>query len=396
MEIGGDATCWWNRRGFGRFTRELLTAMFAAPRGHRFCLFVDRPPEPGMERPGVRVVRVPVTRPVTAAAVADDRRSVRDVWRFGRAAAAEPLDVMFFPAVYSWFPVPGRVPTAVTLHDAIAEHFPQLIFPDWRGRLFWSGKMRLASRLARRILTVSHAAREEIVRYVGVRPDRIDVICEGADARFRPVADPVRRAAARRAAGLPPDARLLLYVGAVAPHKNLGNLAAGFAEAVQQPGLEDVHLAIVGDPGGDGFHSSHGALVRQVEGDARLRGRVHFTGFVGDDDLAALYSDALATALPSFSEGFGLPVLESMACGTPVLTGDTGAAPEVAGGAGLTFDARDPAAIARQIRRAATDPATWEPLRAAAQARARHYSWERAAELTFASLEACAAGGRAR
>jgi len=391
MEIGVDATCWWNRRGFGRFTRELLKAMLAAPRGHRFCLFTDRPPEPEMAGPHVRVVQVPVTRPVTAAAVADGRRSLGDVWRFGRAAAAEPLDVMFFPAVYSWFPVPRRTPSAVTLHDAIAEHYPELIFPDRKGRFFWSLKMRLARHWARRVLTVSDAAREEIVAYAGVRRDIIDVICEGADPRFRPVADPARRAAVRAAAGLPPrPARLILYVGAVAPHKNLPNFVRGFAEALREPGLEDLHLAISGDPGGDGFHSSHAALVRQVEAEPVLRGRVHFTGFVSDEDLPTLYSDALATTLPSLSEGFGLPVLESMACGTPVLVSRTGAAPEVAGAGGLAFDPLDPASIARQIRIAATEPATWDGLRTAALARARHYTWERAAELALVSLEACA------
>jgi glycosyltransferase involved in cell wall biosynthesis len=339
------------------------------------------------------VVHVPVTLSVTASAVAAGHRSIRDVWKFSRAASAEPVDVMFFPAVYSWFPITSGVPVAVTLHDAIAEHFPHLIFPNRRGRFLWSCKMQLATWQARRIITVSHAAKEEIVEYVGLRRDSIDVICEGADARFRPVADLERRAAARRVAGLPAWGRLILYVGGVAPHKNLGNLAAGFAEAGSRPGLEDVHLAIVGDPGGDGFHSSFDGLVRQVNDDSRLRGRVHFTGFVDDDDLAALYSDALATVLASVSEGFGLPALESMACGTPVLTSAVGATPEVVGEAGLTFDPHDHSAIARQIYRAATEPATWARLREAALARARFYTWERAAALTLASLESCGADG---
>jgi glycosyltransferase involved in cell wall biosynthesis len=390
MYIGIDATCWWNRRGFGRFTRELLKAMLAAPRGHRFCLFIDRPPEQEMNQPHARIVQVPVARSVTASAVAAGNRSISDVWRFSRAASAEPVDVMFFPAVYSWFPLMSRVPVAVTLHDAIAEHFPELIFPNRRGRLLWRCKMRSATWQARRIITVSHAAKQEIMQYIGVRGESIDVICEGTNALFHPVTDPERRAEARRAAGLPSSGKLLLYVGGIAPHKNLSNLATGFAQAISRTGLDDVHLAIVGDPAGDGFFSSFDALVQQVKSDSVLRGRVHFAGFVPDENLAALYSDALATILPSLSEGFGLPALESLACGTPVLTTAMSATAEVVGEAGLTFNPHDPAAIAGQIYRAATETATWMRLRDLALPRARSYTWQKAAALTFQSLETCA------
>ncbi|MDP9096040.1 MAG: glycosyltransferase family 4 protein [Pseudomonadota bacterium] len=394
MEIGIDGTCWWNRRGFGRFTRELLTAMIAAPGEHRFRLFIDRPPAPEMQQPHVKVVQVQTSQLVTEAAVNDGRRSARDLWRFSRVVSTSPIDLMFFPAVYSWFPVFGRCPTAVTLHDAIAEHFPALVFPSRRDRLFWMLKVQAARRVAGRLITVSEAAKQEIIRYVGAPASKIDVICEGAGACFRPVQDPARRQAARAAAGLPLDRRLLLFVGGVAPQKNLSNLLAGFALAASQAGVEDVDLAIVGDPGGDGFVSTYGAVEHQVENDPRLRNRVRFTGFVADPDLAALYSDALATVLPAVSEGFGLPALESMACGTPVLTSNVGAAPEVAGGTGLTFDPYDAADVGRQIHRAATDRDFWFACRAAAIQRSQHYSWEKAAALTMRSLEAAHVGRR--
>ncbi len=135
MRIGIDASCWWNRRGFGRFTRELLKAMFASPKDHEFDLFVDHEPDPQMIDPRVRVIRVQTSRTVTESAVAASSRSVRDIWAFRRAVADQPLDVMFFPAVYSWFPVRRGLPTVVTLNDAIAEHYPKLVFPDLRGRL---------------------------------------------------------------------------------------------------------------------------------------------------------------------------------------------------------------------------------------------------------------------
>ncbi len=330
MRIGIDATCWWNRRGFGRFTRGLLPAMFSAARGHRFCLFVDQPPEPEMFDSDVQIVEISSSRPLVKSAVAGDRRSLTDIFKLSRAVASERLDVMFFPAVYSWFPVGTRTPTALILHDAIAEHLPQLVFPDRMGRFFWGLKMRLACRGASQIIT------------------------------------------------------------GMAPHKNLPNLLAGFAEVA--PNLPNLCLAIVGDPAGDGFYSNFKEVKALADADVRLRGRIHFTGFVSDDDLPALYSDAFATVLPAFSEGFGLPALESLCCGTPVLASRTGAVSEIIGRAGLTFDPNNPTEIGQQIFRIAREPALLAELRRLALERSRDYSWSKAADLTLRCLEQCATG----
>ncbi len=392
MRIGIDASCWWNRRGFGRFTRELLKAMFASPKDHEFYLFIDHEPDPQMIDPRVRVIRVRTSRTVTESAVASSSRSVGDIWAFRRAVADQPLDVMFFPAVYSWFPVRRGLPTVVTLHDAIAEHYPKLVFPDLRGRLFWSLKVRLAIKQARKIVTVSEAAKEEIVSHIGIDRERIDVVSEAAEARFRPVADPRARAAARARAKLPNEARLIVYVGGFAPHKNLLRLLSGFTQALDRDHMEDVHVAFVGDPAGDGFYSNYERLVARIRDEPRLHGRVHFTGFVSDDDLVALYSDALATTMPSLSEGFGLPAIEAMACGTPVLASNVGAVPEVVGDAGLYFDPTCPEQIASAIHRIASDAEDRARLQRKALDRASRFTWTRAAELTYAVLERC--GGR--
>jgi glycosyltransferase involved in cell wall biosynthesis len=388
MRIGIDASCWWNRRGFGRFTRGLLPAMFAASYDHRYYLFVDQSREPEMIHANVTCVEVHVARSVTKSAVAHDHRSLRDVYSFNRAVASTTLDVMFFPAVYSWFPVPRRMPTVVTLHDAIAEHFPRLVFANWSGRLLWSLKMRLACQRATGIITVSHTAKREIVDYIGLKPERIDVICEGVDPCFHPITVDAMRAAARRRAGIPADGRLVLYVGGIAPHKNLVNLLAGFAGIAS--GVPDLRLVFVGDPAGDGFYSNYQDLLARANSHAVLMGRVHFTGFVADEDLAALYSDALALVLPSLSEGFGLPALEAISCGTPVLASRSGAVAEVIGAAGLTFDPHNPSEIGHQICQLANEPTTLSTLRRRAVERAREYTWSKAADLTLRSLERCA------
>jgi glycosyltransferase involved in cell wall biosynthesis len=179
-------------------------------------------------------------------------------------------------------------------------------------------------------------------------------------------------------------------VGGMAPHKNLPNLLAGFADVA--PNLPNLSLAIVGDPAGDGFHSNSEEVKALAEADVRLRGRIHFTGFVNDDDLPALYSDALATVMPSFSEGFGLPALESLCCGTPVLASKNGAVAEVIGRAGLTFDPNNPTEIGQQIFRIAREPALLAELRRLALERSRNYSWSRAADLTLRCLEHCVTG----
>jgi len=391
MRIGIDASCWWSRRGFGRFTRELLIAMFDESRGHEFYLFVDRPPEPEMQRPGVHVIQVAISQPVTEAAVAEGSRAVRDVWAFTRAVSAQSIDVMYFPAVYSWFPAPFKLPTVVTLHDAIAEHFPSLIFPDFKSRMLWSLKMRLARWQADRIMTVSEAAKKEIIEYLHVRPEVIDVVSEAADPRFKPEPDMVKRAAARERACLPSDVRLIVYVGGLAPHKNIPGLLNGLIIAIDKGGIDDVHLALVGDLAGDGFHSHYEELMAIVQADKRLAGRVHFTGYVSDEDLVSLYSDALAVTMPSFSEGFGLPAIEAMACGVPVLASSAGSVPEVVAGAGLYFDPYKVEQIAAAIHQIASDTDVLTQLRQKASARAAEFTWARAARMALNSIESALA-----
>src|SRR5437763_14067803 len=114
LTIGVDATTWWNQRGFGRFTRGQLGAMLEEPRGHRFVLFIDRDPVNEMLRPNVEIVRVLTSATVTDSAVAEGNRRIRDVLAFSRAASSRPLDIFWFPAVYSWFPVRTGIPAVVT------------------------------------------------------------------------------------------------------------------------------------------------------------------------------------------------------------------------------------------------------------------------------------------
>jgi glycosyltransferase involved in cell wall biosynthesis len=388
MRIGIDATCWWSRRGFGRFTRGLLDAMFNAPDGHEFVLFLDRPPEPEMLRPGVSIVQVDVSRTVTVSAVAGGSRSLSDIHAFKRAVAKQALDVMFFPAVYSWFPVKRSLPVVVTLHDAIAERFPELVFPDRKGRMLWALKMRLACWQATRFITVSHAAKREIVEFLRLGPDEIDVITEAADPMFQASGNSEKLSEARARAGLPEDDRMIVYVGGLAPHKNIAGFMQAFARITGQPGVEDLHLVLIGDVEGDGFHSHYQELNELRQTDQRLAGRVHFTGFVSDEDLVTLMAGSVALCLPSFSEGFGLPAIEAMACGIPVLASSAGSLPEVVGDAGLLFDPHDIAAMSAAILDISTNAGLRSELQKRALQRSSQFSWATAAQMVFPVLQA--------
>jgi glycosyltransferase involved in cell wall biosynthesis len=387
MNIGIDGTCWQNTRGFGRFTRELLTALFAIETQHRFYLFVDQAPDEAMAWPHVKYVRVYSDRPLTESATARGRRRARDLARMYRAVSKCPLDVMFFPAVYSWFPVPVRLPTMVTLHDAIPEHFPKMVFPERKSRLFWTTKVKLAVWQCSRVLTVSQAAKEEIAEYVGVHDSRIDVISEAPGSTFRLIDDPDAGLRIRQEFNIPRNARVIGYVGGMAPHKNLHRLLDGFSLALRDQELDDLHLLIVGDFAGGGFHSNYDSLQERVNRDQDLKSRVHFAGFVPDERLVEIYNDAMALIMPSLSEGFGLPAIEAMACGTPVLASNRGSLPEVVGDAGLFFDPYDVNDMCRAIIELSCNHRLRRQLAETAKSRAATFTWPKAAQLTMGYLE---------
>lgn len=387
MKIGIDATCWWNNRGFGRFTRELLDALFQLESSHSFVLFVDQPIDDVSRYPNVSVVLVGSSRPTTEAAVADSSRSPVDMFRLYRAVAGASLDIMYFPAVYSWFPVPRKLPTMVTVMDAIAEHYPELIFTSWKSRFFWTLKVKLAIWNSQRILTLTNASKQEIVDYIGAPADMIDIAGCAPSGDFQKTEDLQRIADARARATLPQDVPIIVYVGGLAPHKNLHGLLDGLERVQDDASVSKVHIALVGDFKGAGFLSNYDSLKDRVDASSALRDRVHFCGYVSDEDLIALYSSALAVAMPSYSEGFGLPAIEAMACGAPVLSSTLGSLPEVVGDAGIYFDPFDIDEIASAITQMVNDTEGREALSKIALARAPEFTWERAAKLALRHLE---------
>lgn len=383
MQIGVDVCTWSNRRGYGRFTRGLVTAMVAEYPQYRFVLVVDQhTAREGRFPDGAQVEIVRTRTQPTRAASADGSRSAMDLWRMGKAVSRLHLDVFFFPTRYSFYPLFCKTPTVIAFHDATGEQHPELVFPGLRSRLLWTLKSRLAFRRAQRLVTVSQDARSRIASSFRCPESAIHVITEGPDPLFRPIDVTSRCAEMRGRYDLPADVPLILYVGGISPHKNIQGLLHALVQLERLPW----HLVLVGDYANDSFWDCYRELVGLAEA-LGLAGRVTFTGYVPDDQLLILYNAAMMLVLPSLSEGFGLPVVEAMACGLPVAASDRGSLPEVLGSAGLLFDPVSHDQIAESIRRLLCDEELRRDLRARGLHRAELFSWKAAAHKLVRILE---------
>ena len=391
MRIGVDAACLANGRGYGRFTRELLRAMVAQSPDDEFVFFVDRGSAGELDVTGPNVRRVGVSPRVapTTAAAADGYRSPGDMLRFTAAVWREAPDVFFSPSVYTYFPLPPRLPLLVAIHDAIAERYPELTLPSARARLFWRMKVGLALRQADLVLTVSDFASRELQEVLRVPASRIRVAVEAPSSTYRPgEATEVTAAAAR--AGLPADARWLMYVGGFNPHKRVDRIVRAHAKvAAERPDLK-LHLVLVGTTSGDVFHGELDHIRRTIA-EVGTEDAVHWPGFVPDEELRHLHTGAFALVLPSESEGFGLPAVEAAACGTPVVATTSSPLPQLLEGGGIFIPPGDEAALAEALLRLADD----EPLRRAMGERAREraaaLSWEASARSALSALKEAAA-----
>jgi glycosyltransferase involved in cell wall biosynthesis len=374
MRIGIDGACLANRRGFGRFARQVVRALAEASSGHEFVVFVDRPSLETVSIPeGMETVAVDVSEAPSRAASASGRRRVGDMLAMARAVSKAGLDVIYFPASYSFFPVWNAGRVVVTMHDTLALAHPNWVFPNWRGKMAWRAKEQAAALWADRIVTVSEAARRDLLAWFRLPEGRVRVVSEGPDAVFGPEDGGPSSDDVLRRYGIEPGSRYLLYVGGLSPHKNLLRLIEAFARGASP----DARLILVGDIG-DVFHT-HVPALREAVDRLELGHRARFTGFVPDSDLAHLYRRAYALAQPSLMEGFGLPPVEAMACGTPVLCSTAGSLPEVVGDAGLYFNPRDIGAMADAIRVLLANPPERDRLASLALDQSRRFTWASAA-----------------
>ncbi|WP_322489800.1 glycosyltransferase family 1 protein [Chloroflexus sp.] len=269
-------------------------------------------------------------------------------------------------------PLLSPVPTVITIHDLAFIRFPQT-FRAYN-RIYLDLATRLSARRASRILAVSEHTKREVVGLLGIPPERVIVTPNAARSHFRPPA-PAAIEQLRAFHGLPE--RFVLYVGTLEPRKNLTTLLEAFALVSRS--VPDVPLLIGGGKGW--MYEPIFARLEQLN----LRDRVKFAGYLPEEELPLWYAAATVFVFPSIYEGFGMPPLEAMSCGTPVITSNTSSLPEVVGDAGLMVAPTDTIGLAEAIRCVLVDVDLRAELRQRGLARARRFSWADTAAKTLAA-----------
>jgi glycosyltransferase involved in cell wall biosynthesis len=282
-------------------------------------------------------------------------------------------DVHLLHALAFVSPIVSLVPAVITVHDLSFLRFPQRFRPQ--NRVYLSLMTRLSCRHARRIIAVSQATADEVVRLLGVPSERIDIVPHGVQhSRFRALT-PSRVEAFRREKRLPEH--FVLFLGTLEPRKNLVTLIEAFAS------IERVQCGtILVIAGAKGWYFQE--VFKRVE-ELGLADRVYFAGFVPDAELPLWYNAATVFVYPSLYEGFGMPLLEAMACGTPVVGSDASCLPEVIGDAGLLVSPQDVAGLSDRLERLLVDVDLREELSQRGQTRAMAFTWEATAAATVAS-----------
>jgi glycosyltransferase involved in cell wall biosynthesis len=264
--------------------------------------------------------------------------------------------------------------TVITIHDLGFMRFPERY--KKAKRLYLHALTALSAKRAKHLITPSEAIRQEVIELLKIPPERVTAIAEGVSEHFKPY--PTEEVAQfRREKGLP--AKFVLYVGTLEPRKNIPALIKAFAQwrSENPTEAEGVRLVLGGAKGW--FYEEIFRLVEQLG----LSEVVDFPGYLREADLPLWYNSARCFVYPSVYEGFGLPPLEAMACGCPVITSDTSSIPEVVGEAGILVKPDDVAALTAALNRLLTDETAWTAYRAKGLAQAARFTWQEAARQTF-------------
>jgi glycosyltransferase involved in cell wall biosynthesis len=368
MLIGVDASRITRplRTGTENYSLDLLRALLDLDSRNAYRLYLAGPLSPGLlpDRRAIETRLIARTRLWTHVGLSGEMRRA-------------PPDLLFVPSHVIPLVHPRR--SVVVVYDVGHRYVPDA--HPLADRLYLELSIRWHVRVARELLTISEDARRDLIHLFGADPRRVSVAYPAVDDRFAPEPEPVV-ARIRERYGL--RGPYVLHVGTLKPRKNLPHLVRAFA-AADLP--SEMHLVLAGVAQG-----GEAELTRTVR-HARLEDRVDILSYVTPDDLPALYSGAACVAIVSLHEGFGMPALEALACGAPVVASQRSSLPEVVGSAGVLVDPLNVSSIADGLRRVVADPACAARLRAAGPARARSFTWRGAAAVTLAALER--AGGSA-
>jgi glycosyltransferase involved in cell wall biosynthesis len=361
--IGIDATGLHGMTfGIHVYAGRLVESILAKDDRHRFTIFCrkDIPPSFLGRHPKVSFRIAPF----------GNRKFCEQCWLSWELARAP---VGLFHATYGG-PLYAPSPIVLTVHDLFHLRYPDR-YPRWR-RLYTRTAVVRTARRARAIITVSEATRRDVIDLLDIAPERVTTIHSGVDfEQFRTASDPERALVLRRHS-LP--SRYFLHVGGFSPIKNTERIVEAFAQAVREPALRDLHLVFAGKK------SAHYGDTAATSRRLGVEERVLFTGYFPSEDLAALYSAAEALIYPSLIEGFGFPILEAFACGTPVITSDRTSLPEVAGDAALLVNPDSSADLAAAMVRLVAQGGLRERLIRRGAQRVKSFTWDQTAEKTLA------------
>lgn len=360
MRIAIDASTISTQGGPRTYVLGLLDALLRIDHDNDYVVFYNDPSHLG-RFPGAKEIVLSGKTPLA--------RLWREHVALPLACRSERIDLLHCPK--SAIPYFSPCPTVVTLHDLIPLKHPET--EKFAAQMYWRLQIPIAARRSSFIITDSEHARREILADFALPQDKVRAIMLG----FDPLMSTPRSEATGKNIlakyGLPAD--YLLYVGTIQPRKNLDTLIQAF-NSLKQTGAVEKKLVIVG---------RKGWLYEQLFADIKamnLESDVIFTGFVPDEELSYIYDHAAVFVYLSFFEGFGLPPLEAMACGVPVITSNTTSLPEVVGDAGITVTPADVSAVAAAINKVLSDPEMAARMQTAGRARARLFSWEAAARET--------------
>jgi glycosyltransferase involved in cell wall biosynthesis len=345
--------------GITWYIYNLLGHLPAVEPRTRYTVFLSEKRFSTAPRLQVQRSRLPTVRP-----------PVRILWEQGlqpRALRSAKVDLLHGPAFVG--PLLSSVPFVVTVHD-----LSFLLYPEGfrrPNRLYLTAFTRWSVQRARRVIAVSDSTKRDVVRLFGISPDKVDVVHNGVDPCFQPL--PASETTAFKAKqGLPE--RFLLFVGTLEPRKNVIRLIESYAQLpADRPPLILV--------GGKGW--LYDEIFARVES-LGLKDSVRFAGFVSPEDLPKWYNAATLFVYPSLYEGFGLPPLEAMACGAPVITSTASSLPEVVGRAGLSVDPTDTEALTDAMNQVLEDHELRDEMRAKGLMQARGFSWQETARQTAA------------
>jgi glycosyltransferase involved in cell wall biosynthesis len=356
----------YNRTGIGRYLRHLYRAIgdlegadglppsLAHPRAQITVLY--------SRRDTLRPLQEPLPRSAIAWTPGHHSRE-----RWALALEGARLRPRLWHAPDHVCPQPLGWRTVLTVHDLAFWRLPETHSPA--SRAYYAG-LRRSAHQASRIICVSQATRRDLLEATGVADDKVRVVPEAPDPRFLLPPPPAEAPPGTGGAGRP----YLLCVGTIEPRKNL---PAVFRALARLPQRERPELRVVGAPGLDA------TAIQALPARLGLNGDVRFLGPRPTDELVALYAGALALVYPSLLEGFGLPVLEAMGAGAPVIASNRSSVPEVAGDAAILVDPEDDRSIAAALQRVTTSPALRDDLRARGRARVTQFSWDKAARRTL-------------